>query len=124
MQDPRIGAIKPPPPAGPEPKPEPPAHPGFKPPIIGQMVHFFPHRGHHTEWYFGPYTAFVIHMHPNDPRICHLFWIGPKGETGSYADIPHRSMQPGCYPTAGWQGHAMPPASHWAYPGEKDPEPR
>lgn len=120
MDDPRRGPIKSAPEAGPEPKPEPLTTPGFKPPHIGQMVHFFPHRGHHTEWYFGPYTAFVIHMHPNDARICHLYWIGPKGEVGSYSDIPHRSLQPGLYPVESWLGHAMPGASHWAYVGEVD----
>jgi len=123
METPPFGLgpnMRPAPEAGPAPAPEP-AIAGFTPPYIGQTVHFFPHRGHHTEWYFGPYTAFVIWMHPNDPRICHIFFIGPKGEWGSYADIPHRSLQPGLYPIENWLVPAMPAASHWAYPGEGNP---
>jgi hypothetical protein len=120
MQDPRIGEIKPPPPAGPAPSsPRPSAT--FRAPIIGQTIHFFPHRGHHPEEHFGPHAAIVIRVHPGDPRIVHLYFFGPKGEVGSYADIPHRSLQPGCYPTGAWLGHAMPPATHWVYPNEPDP---
>lgn len=119
VEDPRVGALKPLQPEKPPITAPPLAH--FRPPRIGEPIHFFPHRGHHTEWYFGPYAAIVIAMHPNDPRICHVYWWGPKGETGSYADIPHRSMQPGLYPISNWLGHQLPPASHWAYPEESLP---
>lgn len=121
MQDPRIGNIQPPPPAGPDPAPpaKPAAFPGgHKPPYVGQIVHFFPHKGHHPEEYFGPHAAIVIKLHPADPKIAHLHYFGPKGESGSYADIPHRSLRPECEPIAGWLGHAMPPSTHWAFTDE------
>jgi hypothetical protein len=123
MQDPRIGEIKPPPTPGPAPAPPPAELLNFPKPMyphIGQAVWFFPHIGHHPEEYFGPHAAIVIRIHPGDPRICHLHYFGPKGESGSYADIPHRSLQPGCYPTSAWLGHAMPPATHWCHVGEMD----
>ena len=89
-------------------------------PHVGQTVWFFPHIGHHPEEYFGPHAALIIKIHPGDPRICHLHYFGPKGESGSYADIPHRSLQPGCYPTSVWLGRSMPPATHWCHVGELD----
>jgi hypothetical protein len=116
MQDPRLGTIKPPPPEGPAPKPPlPEGAADFRPPAIGQIVHFFPHRGHHPEWHFGPHAAIIIKLHPNDPRIAHLYFFGPKGEVGSYESIPHRSLRPECYPVESWLGHAMPPSTHWAF---------
>lgn len=124
MDDPRIGQIHPPPPPGPEPPKTPPDLSGLphgRLPRIGDLVHFFPHRGHHPEWHFGPHAAIIIRLHPNDPRIANIYFVGPKGETGSYADIPHRSMRPECLPLSAWLGHAMPPSSHWAYPEESSP---
>jgi hypothetical protein len=119
--DPRLGVIQPPPDPAPPPAPAGVEIAGFvagRRPYIGQVVHFFPHRGHHMEWYFGPYAALVIGQHPGDPRICALFWIGPKGEWGSYADIPHRSMRPECLPLNAWLGHSLPPSTHWSFVGE------
>lgn len=94
--------------------------PGFKPPAIGQPIWFFPHRGHHPDEYFAPHAAIVIHIHSVDPRIVHLYFFGPKGEVGSYADIPHRALRPDCYPVANWLGHAMPTSTHWSHVGETD----
>jgi hypothetical protein len=47
-----------------------------------------------------------------------LYFFGPKGEVGSYADIPHRSLRPECEPLNAWLGHAMPPSTHWAHVDE------
>ena len=106
----------------PEPGPDPalarPHIAGFTAPVVGQPIHFWPHRGHHPEWYFEPHAAIVIKVHPTDPRIVNLYYFGPKGEVGSYGDIPHISLRPECEPTSAWRGRAMPPSTHWTFVDE------
>ena len=123
MDDPRIGTVLTQPSSPRVVTPPNPLYaiPGYPTPVIGMSVHFFPHRGHHAEDHFGPHAAIIIRTHSVDPRICHLYYFGPNGETGSYGDIPHRSIHPGLYPVENWLGHRMPDTTHWAYIGEGNP---
>jgi hypothetical protein len=107
--------MRPPPPEGPAPARHPNVPPGARVPKVGEMVHFFPHRGHHPESYFAPHAGLVIKTSPGDPRIVNIYYFGPDGATGSYENIPHRSLTPGVEPVKNWLGHSMPPATHWEF---------
>ena len=110
--------LQPPPAEGPDPAIARPVIAGFTSPIVGQPIHFWPHRSHHSEWYFEPHAAIVIRVHPTDPRIVNLYYFGPKGEVGSYGDIPHISLRPDCEPVSIWRGRGMPPSTHWTFVDE------